>query len=564
MRRLARAWTVIAATSALLASAYDWRPIGTPEHFFLWRQDLPVLLGATLALWLAAFTGGRHGRPAAVERGGSRLAVWVAAAAVLAVGVAGAGLVFEHYNLSLDEFLADFDAAILRRGLMMAPLPEPWRPFAQALQPIYMLETPGHALWASSYLPVNAMFRAAAGAVHLTDWLNPLFSAIGVIATFGVGLQLWPDRPRRAVFAALLTASSAQIVVTAMSAYAMPGHLALNMVWLWLFLRRRAVSDVGAIAVGFIAASLHQLLFHPLFAGFFVLDLWLTKRWRRAAVFTLAYAAIGLFWIAYWALLYKGIGIPPAQAEAVGGGWFVERILTQLRKVDAANLFLMAESLVRFISWQNIVVPGLALIGGVAVWRKPGPLRAMGLAILATVMAMLILVPTQTHGWGYRYLHGLIGAASLLAVEGWTRLTAGLEAPETVRANRALALLALASAVVLIPVRAWQARSFSHPYAVAEAAIRHSGADIVLIDNGLVGFDAGSFVRNDPFLERSPKVLLLGMLAPAQLDQLCARGKVWVFDAKAPSAAGILTFEAPWAGDVGKLRAHLRQIGCAG
>ena len=96
-----------------------------------------------------------------------------------------------------------------------------------------------------------------------------------------------------------------------------------------------------------------------------------------------------------------------------------------------------------------------------------------------------------------------------------------------------------------------------------DAAIRHAPADVVLIDNAVVGFDAGSFVRNDPFLDRSPKVMLLGMMTSAQLDQLCAQGKVWVFDAKDPSAAGILTFQAPWAADVAPLRTHLRQTGCA-
>jgi hypothetical protein len=70
-------------------------------------------------------------------------------------------------------------------------------------------------------------------------------------------------------------------------------------------------------------------------------------------------------------------------------------------------------------------------------------------------------------------------------------------------------------------------------------------------------------VRNDPFLERGPKVLMLAMLTPAELDTLCARGKVWVFDANDPSATGILTFEAPWAQPLGALRAHLRQTGCA-
>jgi hypothetical protein len=40
-----------------------------------------------------------------------------------------------------------------------------------------------------------------------------------------------------------------------MTPYAMSAHLALNLVWLWLFLRNTAASHAGAIAVGFLARS---------------------------------------------------------------------------------------------------------------------------------------------------------------------------------------------------------------------------------------------------------------------------------------------------------------------
>ncbi|MDB5441027.1 MAG: hypothetical protein JWM33_3454, partial [Caulobacteraceae bacterium] len=115
LRRLARAWTVLAVSLALLAIAYDWRPIGTPEHLFLWRQDLPVLLAATLALWLLALRPVGLPSPFLTALAGRR-AAFAVALLVLAAGWFGAWAVFEHYNLSLDEFLAEFDAAIYRRG----------------------------------------------------------------------------------------------------------------------------------------------------------------------------------------------------------------------------------------------------------------------------------------------------------------------------------------------------------------------------------------------------------------------------------------------------------------
>jgi hypothetical protein len=50
---------------------------------------------------------------------------------------------------------------------------------------------------------------------------------------------------------------------------------------------------------------------------------------------------------------------------------------------------------------------------------------------------MFILLPYQGHGWGYRYLHGLIGSLSLLAGYGWIALSerAARNDMATARAN---------------------------------------------------------------------------------------------------------------------------------
>src|SRR3546814_6175702 len=41
---------------------------------------------------------------------------------------------------------------------------------------------------------------------------------------------------------------------------------------------------------------------------------------------------------------------------------------------------------------------------------------------ITCIMGLLLLV-YQGHGWGYRYLHGLIGAFCLLGGFGWMRLS---------------------------------------------------------------------------------------------------------------------------------------------
>ena len=95
----------------------------------------------------------------------------------------------------------------------------------------------------------------------------------------------------------------------------MPAHLAFNLAWLWLFLRGGKAGHAGAIAVGFLATGIHQLIFHPMFVAPFVLQLWLRRRWGLGALYTLAYAAICLFWIEYWPLASWVSGVAPGDSD---------------------------------------------------------------------------------------------------------------------------------------------------------------------------------------------------------------------------------------------------------
>ena len=163
----------------------------------------------------------------------------------------------------------------------------------------------------------------------------------------------------------------------------------------------------------------------------------------------------------------------------------------------------------------------------------------MAAGIGLTLLAVTVLLPFQGHGWGYRYLHGLIGSACLLAGRGWIAVTERSMAPQVAAARGAFAVSCLAAVLILLPVRANDARGFIAPYAAASGAIGSTDADIVALSaNGILyGRD---LVRNDPFLRNRPIIVLLDDLDAAHRDALCVRGKVVEFGAFEAKAYGIV------------------------
>ncbi len=567
LERICRGWFDLAAillTLAILALPSRW----LTDHFFF-DQDLPVLVAILLAAGLGrlglSLTGGvlpaqnaALGRPA--RRPFPRFAppalpVFALAALCGIIALAGAHLVYDDYALSLDEFMARFDGVILGHGAPLAPTPAAWRPFLGALQPQFVRATADGAFWSSTYLPVNAALRAVAGLAGLAVLVSPALAAVSILAVFAVGRRLWPDRPSIALIAAVLLATSSQFLITAMTAYAMTAHLAFNLVWLWLFLRGGRLGHGGALVVGFLACGIHQLVFHPLFVAPFVLLLGLERRWRAATLYTVAYAGICLFWINYDGLARglvaaathaASVSAASGPAPAIGGGasGFVAEAAGLLKAFDPAQIGLMAKNLVRFATWQNLLTAPLVLAGGLAAWRAKGALRSLILGLVLTTAAMFVVLPYQGHGWGYRYLHGLLGSTCLLAAWTWAELTETIVAGQ----RRAMADLFLAAVVVsagiLAPVRAIQTHAFVHPYALADAAIAHAAGDVVLVDDRASLFTV-DLVRNDPLLRNRPLVLQLAALNTDQIRALCAAHTIAVFDRADAVRFGIDVFREP-------------------
>ncbi|HXU99545.1 MAG TPA: hypothetical protein VG166_03495 [Caulobacteraceae bacterium] len=541
--KIAGVWFVLAGAliAGMLAGAAlapQWlagQPWKRLTERLLTTQDWLVLITicVTSGLWLV-FRG-----PAAALATGIALPKLRARPRAIAAGLAiacflltwaGTWLVYDDYALSMDEFMANFDAVFLAHGTLMARLPEAWRPFAHGLQPMFVFMTADKTAWSSAYLPVNAALRALGGLVAARSAVSPFLAAVSVLATFAVGRRLWPARPDLALLAAVLLATSSQVLVTAMTAYAMTAHLAFNMIWLWLFLRGGRAGHAGAIAVGFLASGLHQFVFHPLFVAPFVLQLLLERRWSAAALYILAYAAICAFWLAYWPLAFATMssGAPTVHEVGAGAARMGDWAWVLVRSLDAAAPRLMIANLIRFVTWQNLLVPPLALIGGVAAFKAKGTLRSLALGFVVTGAAIAVVMPYQGHGWGYRYWHGLLGSAALLAAFAWSRLTGGLPQARKPAAHAGLAALTAVSLFGLFPLRAWQAHKFVHPYALAEAAIRRSSAQVVLIDDTRAAFTI-DLTRNDPYLASAPHVLAMRFISLAQVRDLCSRYTVALF-----------------------------------
>jgi hypothetical protein len=511
---------------------------GSLTTLFFRAQDAPWLAVGGLALLIATALPARRVAVAWTEAALSRPGPVSALAAAFAIASALVGtiLVMRCFPLSYDEVMAEFDTAILRQGRLVAAVAPEWRPFANSLVPFFRLPVAGDAAWVSSYLPGNAALRALMATVHGEAWTGPLLAGISALATYRIARRLWPERPDAAAVAVILLATSPQVLVTAMTPYSMTAHLALNLVWLSLFLRNDRAGHLGAVSVGFLACGLHQVVFHPLFVGPFVLQLLGRRRWGLVLFYVLAYGMIGAFWVEYWGLALAWSDVASEIAVQAGPGLFLERVLEILRWPSLEAVDLMAKNLLRFVAWQNPLALPLAVLAGVAIRRAEGITRPLLAGVLVTAGAAFLLMPYQGHGWGYRYLHGAIGSLCLLAARGWIGVTC--DAASRRAALPVLAAATIFSAAILLPGRLHQVARFVWPYADAVEAIRRAPADVVVVDPSGMAFGA-DLVRNDPFLRNRPIVLGLQSLSEAALRSICGRFRVALFDRRHGAAYGI-------------------------
>jgi hypothetical protein len=288
-----------------------------------------------------------------------------------------------------------------------------------------------------------------------------------------------------------------------------------------LFLRDTRPCHLAALFVGFLSTGMHYVNVHPIFVAPFMFALLVDRRWRLAAFYGVGYLAVLAFWMTWHFTAHWLEGVTPAAANL---GSLPTNFLTQLFTLHSVmDLVNWPVNFFRFISWQSPATLLLICIALPVMKSAPRNVRLLGWGFLLSLIPYLLITPSPGHGWGYRYMHSLLGSLSIIAVYGWRSLGPLQQG----RVQTVLVTLAALGALIALPLKAFQVQSFTQPYAKAAAAVRAIPADVVLvdIDDTHMGLD---LVRNDPFLARSPSVMALQALPPDHVRALCGQFAVAV------------------------------------
>jgi hypothetical protein len=422
----------------------------------------------------------------------------IIATLVFAVAVLTTRLVLHSYSLSMDEFSADFQARLFAHGQYEAVLPAFWRPFAPAMLPVFTGFRGDAGSWLSVYLPLYALIKAPFVAIGAGALLNPLLAALSIVVLVAIVRKLWPNERLRPWVAVALLATSSEFIVTSATAYSMPAHLFLNLLWFWLYLRGDSRSWIAALAVGVLALGLHNPFPHALFVAPFLIRLLRDGRWRRLLSAVVVYgiaSVLGLAWFHFVGSSASG------SAGLLSTFAWPDRSMLWLQLIDISLLF----------TWQAPIFAILVLATFIQARRLTAPLADLAWGVLLTLALYTMFRATQGHGWGYRYVYQVLGNLVVLAAAAAPALRNALGRR---RADLVLAASLLIAAVIQLPRRSIDVERFAQPFAAGAEYIRTRPADVVLVHGDSIWYGR-DLLRNDPFLRGQPVVLQAGLLSPA-------------------------------------------------
>ena len=391
----------------------------------------------------------------------------------------------------MDEYNSLFQAKIFSTGQLSVAVPELWRPYARALTPIFVTYDAAAATWSGSYLPVYAALRALCLDLGLTDLLNPFLAIVSLVLVADCAGRLWPEQPQLRLVAATLLLSSAQFWAMSISYYSMPAHLCANLLWVSLYLR----GSWGALALlpwlGGLAIGLHQPVVHPLFVAPFCVDILRRRRFVLASYCLVVYSGFLLLWYGWLGRM----ALEETKVNAQDFAWF--------SWPDAKLWFVQTVNLTLSGSWQSAALVLCFVCALVAFRSFTAPVWALLAGVALTLALYCFFFTNQGHGWGYRYIYGVLGNVVLLATYGWSRLS------QRLGQARALRLLVASTCVALfvqIPLRAFEIEREIRPFAHAQDFLRGLPEKIVVVDRSYIWYGQ-DLIRNDPSFADRPLLI---------------------------------------------------------
>ena len=416
----------------------------------------------------------------------------------------GTWFVAHNHALSADENMPDFQAKIFLSGQTSAAIPEELRLVAPNLKPIQAILSKDHSKWNQSYLPVYAAIRTPFVALQLQTLVNPLLGALTVICMAGVIGLLWSGQPWLSVAGASLVALTPQILVTGMTAYSMPAHLALNTLWLWLYLQPGKRRYWLAPVVGVLAIGLHSPFVHALFVTPFLVRLLFQRRWKATSIYAIIYL---LGCLGCW-LWWRQFSPTNANPDASVFGSNLKRIL-----------FTQPLNIVNLLSW-NALPLFIPFLFALRYFRHlPVTVCDATWAFLLTFIFYSLVSFDQGFGWGNRYCYGVLGCLVLIGVAGlneWSHRSSPQQPAQFLVVGLLLTFL------VAIPLRCWQVEQFIRPFATARDSFNRMNVDLIIYDPRMAWYSS-DLRRNDPLLQKRPLVANLLNLTVEQAEALRAQ-----------------------------------------
>jgi len=448
-----------------------------------------------------------------------------------------ARIVYQGFPLAMDEYVQLLQAKVFAAGQLVASYPPELldRMVPPGFQGYFILVNHETGQAASVYWPGLPLLMAPFAKLGGEWLLNPALAAIGLWLIGDLASKA-SGQPGARGWAMLAALACPQYTVNALSFYAMPGVLTLNLLFFWLLLRPGWRPAMLAGVVGSIALVMHNPLPHALFA--MPVGIWLLmdgRRRSRLLPLALGYLPLVLMLCLGWPMLMDAMGLRVSVPAADGTG-FVELWSQKLRQTfaipDANLLRVQAYSLWKALIW---VAPGLLLVALLAKQRSD--IQRVLLAGLLLSFAFYFFFPhDQGHGWGYRYIHH---AWAVVAI------TAGVFAVADNGVRTQFASAALGAGLLATPVFLFLTQQTIALSIAQQPTVPVQGRSLVFISNRPQLYTA-DLVRNYPS-DNGHTVRMLGsdpegdaafarqISADAVRVNFNERGSVWMVPHRARS-----------------------------
>jgi hypothetical protein len=440
---------------------------------------------------------------------------WIAGAAfpLLCFGSLG---VYHAYPLSMDEYLAAFQAKAFSAGRLSGVFPPELmdRLVPKFFQDYFFSVSRTTGEISTQYWPGFALVMAPFAWLGAPWAANPALTAATIPLIHRLAKHVSGGSAQAAGWAVALTLASPVFVVSGISYYSMAAHLFFNLLYALLLLQPTPLRAGLAGIVGSIALTLHNPVPHMLFClPFFV---WLALRPRRfanLAALLVGYlplvGLLGIGWHRHIAALAAASPAAAASVSAVAPA-VIDTVLTQLgaflKVPSATTVHARIAGLSKMWTWGAAGLIVFAAYGYRAASRS-AQINVLGAALLLTFLGYFLVRFDQGHGWGYRYIHSAWFVLPVLAAIFFARPSSGDS--DELRAMAAWAVilsLVLANGLRLVQVESFIARQLAQVPPLLQP-VAPGGREIVFIHIG-TGFYTQDMVQNDPFL-RAPRMVMV-------------------------------------------------------